>query len=114
MFAQTVMNDPAYADRVAAAYRPSSRDRDTPGPSLTEFGSIEALLASVVDAVEALHISFVRANMDPDKGNPPKFKPYPRPKTLVQERLDRAKQDARWQRHNALVRMVLPVDSDPD
>jgi hypothetical protein len=113
VYAQTIMNDPAYADRVAAAYEPAKDEDRSRFPALTEFGSIEMLLAEVVDGVEALRISFIQANIDPDKGQPPKFKPRPRPRTVVGDRLEQVKQDARWSRHKALVRRLKAVDSDP-
>jgi hypothetical protein len=59
-------------------------------PPVSEFGLVEELLASLLDAIRFGNANFINANRDPKKGKPAAApKPFPRPETALDRAHDR-------------------------
>lgn len=85
---EALTNHPKYVEELARLPEP-----DEPWtPRRSEYGLSEQLLANLSDQVQQLSHMIMKIN----GGNPGRFKPFPRPKSAVEEARERA--ELEWAR----------------
>lgn len=100
-FAEAVANDEEHARLLAEAI-PASRGEEW-RPPMSTWSPEVAMLADLIDAVNALKAVVTMANSQ--KGaRKPDLKPYPRPGTM----LEKVRREQRRKAHEELVARVLP------
>lgn len=105
---QSMVNDPDYAEAMAEARANAKDEGDDEPPSrpLVESTPEVAAISDLIDAVNALRVTYIMANKK--EGSPdPKIPPYPRPRTLLDTMTEKAKRKARWAAHESLADRVL-------
>lgn len=103
-------NHPDYAANVAtaiAAKRIDAIGEDETPSSLVDYSTEASLLMGVIDAINELRATFIRANSKPG-AQAPKIPPYPRPRTLVDAMVDKQERMLRWKQHDDLAARLLP------
>lgn len=107
---QAMAGDQEYSEKVAEALASRSAAGDVDpdvGPPLVEYSPEVAALASVVDAVNALRVTFIQANLEKGK-EPPRIPPYPRPRPLLDRLVEKKERALRWAAHESLASRLLP------
>ena len=79
---EALTNHPKYAEQLARLPEPE----EPWAPRQAEFGLAENLLANISDQIQQLTHLWMRSN----GGNPGQLKPFPRPKSLVDEAREQA------------------------
>lgn len=105
-----MVNHPDYAERIAEAMarqRLALAEDDEPSTPLTEWTPEVSLLATLVDAVNALRTTLIATNLDKGK-QPPKIPSYPRPRTLVSSMVDKKERALAWAAHERIASQLLP------
>lgn len=103
-------NHPEHAERLAEALakrRLATVGAEQPGAPLVEHSPEVAVMSSVVDAINALRVTFIQANSQRG-AQIPKIPPYPRPSTLTDRLVDKKELALRWAAHASLTSRLLP------
>jgi hypothetical protein len=97
-YAQAVANDEEHARMLLESMQGEKSDHS---PALSTWTQEAAILADLVDAVNALQHTLIAVNSTKGAGKPKD--PYPRPKTAI----DRVRRQVRQERHEALANRML-------
>lgn len=85
-FNEAVLNDPEFAEAVAARETGSDNKGDEWSPRISEFDLHALLLRDVIQGVQGVQAAVIALA----GGKPPKQSPYPAPRTALDEARERA------------------------
>lgn len=109
-YSEAVANDPEHAAMIArsrAEAEANGEEKKPYSPPMTIWTPEVGAIADLIDAVNGVKHVIQVVNSDPKGRKPQPPQAYPRPKTALQNAVQRAKHERRKKQHEALVKRLI-------